>query len=170
MTTTNEPGAAATHQDPYGRRSATLRVLANALLVLLAFEVVWMTAVALWIATGADVLPMTPLEALLFATAFYLVRWLFPLPGLLPVLVGIEYVARHAPHARLLTAIVASAPMLWWELTQSSGDLPSTTGALLGVTAVLFAVLARLPARSPGRSTADPRAPAPSVGHVAGRQ
>ena len=82
---------------------------------------------------------------------FLLVRWIFVLPGLLLVLVGIEYVARRVPHARVLTAIVACAPMVWWQLTQSSGDTSGFT-VVLGVTAVLFAVLARLPARFPGHS------------------
>ena len=78
------------------------------------------------------------------AAVFLLVRWIFVLPGLVPVLVGLEYLARRAPHARVLTAIVAFVPMVWWELSQSSGGL-SAQGAVLGVTAVLFAVLARLP-------------------------
>ena len=97
---------------------------------------------------------MSPVELVLLAVAFYLVRWIFVLPGLLLVLVGLEYVARRAPHARVLTAIVAFAPMVWWELTQSSGDT-SEFRAVLGGTAVLFAVLARLPARFQGRPTPD---------------
>lgn len=45
---------AATDPDPYGWRAATVRVLANALLVLLAFEVVSMSAgAAQMIVTGA---------------------------------------------------------------------------------------------------------------------
>ena len=86
---------------------------------------------------------------------FLLVRWIFVLPGLLAVLVGIEYVARRVPHARVLTAIVAFAPMALWELTNSPGPFPSDQGAVLGLTAVLFAVLARLPARYQRASTAE---------------
>jgi hypothetical protein len=66
---------------------------------------------------------------------------------LLVVLVGLEYVARRAPHARVLTTIVAFAPMVLWELSKSPGGFPSEEGAVLGVTAVLFAVLARLPVK-----------------------
>ncbi|HVA85484.1 MAG TPA: hypothetical protein VNF73_04085, partial [Candidatus Saccharimonadales bacterium] len=121
--------------------------LANALLVLLAFEVVSMAAgTAQMIVTGATV-PVTPVEPVplvVVVAGFLLVRWIFVLPGLVPVLVGLEYVARRAPHARVLTAIVAFAPMVWWELSQSPGGF-SAQGAVLGVTAVLFAVLARLP-------------------------
>ena len=142
---------AATFPDPYGWRAGAIRVLANALLVLLAFEVVSQVAgVAQVIVTGAP-WPLPPVQLLLVATGFLLVRWLFVLPGLLLVLVGLEYVARRVPHARVLTLIVALAPMVLWELTQS-GDT-SGQGAVLGVTAVLFAVLARLPARFQGRST-----------------
>jgi hypothetical protein len=137
-----------TYRDPYGWRAGTVRVLANALLVLLAFEVVSLVVgVAQMIVTGPPP-PMTPVELVLVLAAFVLVRWIFVLPGLLLVLVGLEYVARRVPHARVLTAIVAFAPMVWWELTQSSGGF-SGQGALLGVTALLFAVLARLPARFP---------------------
>ncbi len=145
----------ATYPDPYGWRAGTVRVLANALLVLLAYEVVSMVGVAAQlIVTGAPP-PVTPVELVPLAAGFYLVRWIFVLPGLLPVLVGIEYIARRAPHPRVMTAIVAFAPMVLWELTKSPGDFPSGTGAVLGVTAVLFAVLARLPARFQGRSTED---------------
>jgi hypothetical protein len=42
---------------------------------------------------------VTPLELLLLVAAFVLVRWIVVLPGLLLVLVGLEYVARRAPHA-----------------------------------------------------------------------
>lgn len=41
--------------------------------------------------------------------------------------------------------------MIWWELTQSSGGF-SGQGVILGVTAVLFAILARLPARIQGHA------------------
>jgi hypothetical protein len=156
---------AGTDPDPHGRRAAALRVVANALLVLLAFEVVSLVlAVAQLIATGPPP-SVAPLELLLLVAAFILARWLFVLPGLLLVLVGIEYVARRTRHARLLTAIVAFGPMVVWELTQSSGGI-SGQGAILGVTAVLFAVLARLPARSsddhgvaarPAGTAVDPR-------------
>ena len=38
--------------------------------------------------------------------------------------------------------------MVLWELTKSPGGFPSEQGAVLGVTAVLFAILARLPVAS----------------------
>ena len=154
---------AATHPDPYGWRAGTVRVFANALLVLLAFEVVSLAVgVAQMIVTGPPP-RVTPVELVLLMAVFLLARWIFVLPGLLPVLVGIEYVARRAPHARVLTAIVAFAPMVLWELTQSSGDT-SGQSAVLGVTAVLFAVLARLPARFQGNSTEDRGATQPPAG------
>ncbi len=155
---------AATHPDPYGWRAATVRVLANALLVLLAFVVVTLAAgAAQTIVTGATI-PVAPVELVARVAVFVLVRWIFVLPGLLPVLVGLEYVARRAPHARVLTAIVAFAPMVLWELlSQSPGDI-SPQGALLGVTAVLFAVVARLPARFQARSTDDHEAAHPPAG------
>lgn len=156
---------AATDHDPYGRRAGIVRILANALLVLLAFEVVSLVVgVAQVIVTGAPP-PVTPVELVLLVAAFVLVRWIFVLPGLLLVLVGLEYVARRAPHARVLTAIVAFAPMVLWELTQSSGDT-SGFAAVLGVTAVLFAVLARLPASFHGRSTDDREAAQRPAGTV----
>ena len=154
--------SAATDPDPYGWREGTGRVLSNALLVLLAFEVVTLVAgAAQTIVTGSPP-PLPPVQLLLMVTAFILVRWIFVLPGLLLVLVGLEYVARRAPHARVLTVIVAFTPMVFWELTQS-GDT-SGQGAVLGMTAVLFAVLARLPARFQGRSMEDRGAPQPPVG------
>ena len=155
---------AATDPDPYGRRAGAFRVLANALLVLLAFDIVTLGAgVAQVIVTGSPP-PLPPAQLLLVVTVFVLFRWMFVLPGLLLVLVGIEYVARRAPYARVLTVVVAFAPMVLWELTQS-GDT-SGQGAVLGATAVLFAVLARLPARFPGPSTED-RGPAqPPAGTV----
>jgi hypothetical protein len=175
MTMSKQLVRAATHPDPYGWRAGTVRVFANALLVLLAFEVVSMVGVAATIVAGTipatplELVPgvtisMTPVELVPLAAAFYLVRWIFVLPGLLAVLVGLEYVARRAPHARVLTAIVAFAPMLLWELTKSPGGFPSEEGAVLGVTAVLFAVLARLPARFGGRSTEDRGAAQPPAG------
>ena len=48
-----QPVRAATDPDPYGRRAGTIRVLANALLVLLAYEVVSLVVgVAQMIVTG----------------------------------------------------------------------------------------------------------------------
>ena len=157
MTMSKQLVRAATHPDPYGWRVGTVRVLVNALLVLLAYEVVSMVAGAAQVIVAGATIPETPVEGvplLVVVAVFLLVRWIFVLPGLLPVLVSIEYVARRAPHAHVLTAIVAFAPMVLWELTQSSGGF-SRFGAVLGVTAVLFAVLARLPARFQGRSTED---------------
>jgi hypothetical protein len=90
---------------------------------------------------------------MLLVAAFVLFRWMFVLPGLLVVLFCLEYVARRTRHARALTALVAFVPMALWELTKSPGDFPSEQGAALGVTAVVFAALARLPARLRGRST-----------------
>ncbi len=127
------PVRAATNPDPYGWRAGTVRVVANALLVLLAFEVGSMVvAVAQAIDRGPTV-PVTPVELVLLMVGFLLVRWVYVLPGLLPVLVGIEYVARRAPHARVLTA-------------------------------VLFAIVARLPARFQGRPTEDRGAAQPPAG------
>lgn len=156
---------AATDPDPYGWRAGTVRVLANALLVLLAYEVVFMVAAAAQMIVMGTPPPVTPVEMVPRVAAFVLVRWIFVLPGLLPVLVGLEYVARRAPHARVLTLIVAFAPMVLWELLlKSPGGFPSGEGALLGVTAVLFAVLARLPARFQGPSTEDRGATQPPAG------
>jgi hypothetical protein len=148
---------AATYSDPNGGRAGTVRVLANALLVLLAYEVVSIVgAAAQVIITGAP-LPETPVDGVplvVVVAVFLLIRWIFVLPGLLAVLVGLEYVARRAPHPRVLTTIVAFAPMVLWELVlRSPGGFPSAQGAVLGGTAVLFAVLARLPARFRGRSS-----------------
>ena len=164
MTMSNQLVRAATSPDPYGWRAGTVRVLANASLVLLAFEVVTLAAgAAQTIVTGATI-PMTPVELVTLVTVFVLIRWIFVLPGMLLVLVGLEYVARRAPHARVLTAIVAFAPMVLWEvLSQSPGDI-SSQGAVLGVTAVLFAVLARLPVRFQGRSTEYRGAAQPPAG------
>jgi len=153
--------AHATAPDPYGRRAGTVRILANALLVLLAFEVVSLAAAIAAIVAGWTP-PVTPVELVPLMAVFLLVRWIVVLPGMLPVLVGLEYVARRAPHARLLTAIVAFAPVVWWELSQSPDGV--SEGAILGVTAVLFAVLARLPARLQGRSAEDRAAAQPPAG------
>jgi hypothetical protein len=138
-------------------RAGAVRVLANALLVLLAYEVVSLTVGVAQIVVGETPPPVSPVELVPVAVVVYLIRWIVVLPGLLLVLAGIEVVAGRVPHARLLTAIVAFAPMVWWQLTQSSGDT-SGFSAVLGVTAVLFGVLARLPDRFEGRSTDDPGA------------
>jgi hypothetical protein len=146
-------------------RAGAVRVIANALLVLLAFEVVTLTVgVAQMIVTGTPpaMQPVELVELVLFAVVFVLIRWVVVLPGLLLVLAGIEYVARRAPHARVMTAIVAFAPMVFWQLTQASGDT-SGFSLVLGLTAVLFAVLARLPARREGRSLDDGSAGQPLV-------
>jgi hypothetical protein len=168
MTMSKELAHAATHPDAHGWRAGTVRVLANALLVLLAFQVVSMGAAAAQVIITGWTAPETPVEGVpvaVVAVVFLLVRWIYVLPGLLVVLVGLEYVARRAPHARFLTAIVAFAPMVLWELLlKSPGDLPSGSGAILGVTAVLFSVLARLPARLQRPSTGDRGAAPPPVG------
>ena len=156
---------AATSPNPYGWRAGTVRVLANALLVLLVFEIVSMVVGAAQMIVAGAIIAETPIEGVplvAVVAGFLLIRWIFVLPGLLPVLVGIEYAARRAPHARVLTAIVAFAPMALWELLlKSPGDFPSAQGAVLGVTAVLFAVLARLPARFHGRWMEDRAAAQP---------
>jgi hypothetical protein len=176
MTMSKQLVRAATYPDPHCWRAGVVRVLANVLLVLLAYEVVSMVAVVATLVAGATIpatplelvpgvtISVTPLELVPLAAGFYLVRWIFVLPGLLAVLVGLEYVARRAPHSRVLTAIVAFAPMVLWELSKSPGGFPSEQGAVLGVTAVLFAVLARLPARFGGRSTEGRGAAQPPAG------
>jgi hypothetical protein len=168
MTMSKQLVGAATHADPYGWRAGAGRVVANALLVLLAYEVVSMAAAAAQVILTGWTPPETPVEGvplLVVMAVFLLVRWIYVLPGLLAVLVGLEYVARRAPHARVLTFIVALSPMALWELLlKSPGSFPSEQGALLGVTAVLFAVLARLPARFRGRSTVDHGAAQPPAG------
>jgi hypothetical protein len=122
--------------------------------VLLVFEIVSLVVgVAQMIVTGTP-LPLPPVQLVLLMAVFVLARWIFVLPGLMLALVGLEYVARRAPHARVLTAIVAFAPMVLWEFTQSSGDT-SGLSAILGVTAVLFAVFARLPPRFQRRSAEE---------------
>lgn len=158
-----QPVPTATQRDPLGWRAAAARILANALLVLLAYAVVSMGAVAAEMLLTGWTPPATAPEGtgglegvpfVLYAAIFLLVRWIYVLPGLLLVLVGIEYVARRVAHARVLTAIVAFSPMVLWELTQEPTH-PSPFGVLLGVTAVVFAVLARLPARPQPSSTDD---------------
>ncbi len=159
-TMSKQPARASDH-DPYGWRTGAVRVIANALLVLLAYEIVSLAfgVVQMIVAGPPPPPPLPPAQMVLLAAVFLLVRWIFVLPGLLVVLVGLEYVTRRVPHGRVLTAIVAFAPMVLWELTQS-GDT-SAQGAVLGATAVLFAVLARLPARFHERSTNDPGAMQP---------
>ena len=141
----NQPVLNITKPDPDSRRAGILRILANALLVLLAFEVVSLVVGMAQVVIRGTPVPVAPGDLLLLAVAFTFVRWVFVLPVLLPVLVGLELVGRRVPHARVLTAVVALAPMAFWQLTQASGDT-SGQGIVLGLTAVLFAVLARLPA------------------------
>jgi hypothetical protein len=163
MTMSNQLVRAAT--DPDGWRAGTVRVLANALLVLLAFEVVSLAVGVAEMLVTARTPPLPPVQFVLLAAVFLLVRWIFVLPALLPVLVGIEVLARRVPHARVLTAVIALAPMVLWELlVQGPGDVPSGQGVILGATAVLFAVLARLPARIHGRSREDQEADQPTTG------
>jgi hypothetical protein len=145
---------ATTSPDPYSWRAGTGRILANALLVLLAYEVVSLL-VAIPALIAGESPRVTPVELVLLVSAYVLIRWVFVLPALLAVLAGIEWVARRIPHARILTTVVAFAPMVLWELTNTPGPFPSPKGAVLGGTAVLFAVLARLPARRQGRVTND---------------
>jgi hypothetical protein len=148
----------AANPDPRGWRAATARVLANALLVLPAYGVAILLVGVAPMVLGET--PSGPAEAWLLFPLFLLVRWLYVLPGLVVVLVGIEVVSRRVRHARAITLIVASAPMVWWALTQSSphADI-SADLAILGVSAVLFAVLARLPTHyQVARSTEVPEA------------
>jgi hypothetical protein len=152
-----EPQVSTLHPDPYGWRAALRRIVANALLVLLAFEVVSLSAGTAQILVGQTSLSIV--ELLPLGAVFLLVRWLFVLPGLLLVLVGIEYGARRIPHARLMTAVVAFTPMAWWQLTQASGDT-SGQAVVLGITAVVFALIARLPDRFPTSATPPPPEPA----------
>lgn len=159
-----QPDSAAADPDPDGWRPGAVRVAANAALVLFAFEIVTLAGGAVQtIVTGATI-PAKPIDLVTLATVFIVIRWLFVLPAMLPVLLGIEYVARRAPHARVLTAIVAFAPMLLWELLSQSPGVISPQGVVLAVTALLFAVVARLPARSQGRSTEDRGAARPPAG------
>ena len=139
------------------RRAAIVRVVANAALVLLAYEVVAIGNATAWMLAG-ETPPAPPAQLVLLLTVFIFARWIFVLPGLLFVLVGLELVARRVPHARVLTAIIAFVPMVLWELTNSPGDF-SIESSILGVTAVLFAGFARLPARRLRGSTVDIGAP-----------
>jgi hypothetical protein len=151
-----QPVQASTQRDPYCWRATIARGLVNGLLVLLAYAAVSFAAAAVGMVAGTSG-PMTPTELVPLMAVFLLVRWLFVLPILLPVLVAIDFVARRAPHARALTGIVALTPMIAWELTNSPGDFPSVRGAILGLTAVVFAAIARLPARrTPSREAMPP--------------
>jgi hypothetical protein len=132
-----------------GWRAATVRVLANAVLVLLALEVVAIVGVAIVAETRFQV---TPAEAVPLAAGWILGRWVVVLPVLLPALAGLDYAAGRTAHPRVLAAIVAFAPMVLWELTMAQGGSPSVSGVGLGVTAVLFTILVRLPGRADGRS------------------
>jgi membrane-associated phospholipid phosphatase len=135
-----------TRHDPYGWRGASVRLVANALLVLLAFEAVSYTAAVAGTVAGTNG-SLTPAEWVPVLAVFLLIRWVFVLPGLLLVLAVIELLARRVPYARALAGVIAFAPMVAWELTKSPGGFPSEQGAILGVTAVVFALIARLPAR-----------------------
>lgn len=158
------PDSTATDPLPYGWRAGAVRVIANAALVLFAFEVVTLAGGAVQtVVTGATI-PTTPVELVTLATVFIVIRWLFVLPAMLPVLVGIEYISRRVPQARVLTAIVAFVPMLLWELLSQSPGVISSQGVILGVTALLFALVARLPARSERRSPEGRGAARPPAG------
>jgi hypothetical protein len=165
MTMSKQVARATTVRDPYGWRASTVRVLANALLVLLVFGVVLVVlGVAHVIATGGT-LPEAPVDGMpliVVVAVFILARWILVLPVLLPVLIGLEYVNRRVSHARVLTTIVGLVPAALWALTQAS----STWGdaAILGMTGVLYALVARLPARFEGRSTEDRGAVQPPAG------
>ena len=87
--------------DSYRWRAGTIRVLANALLVLLAFEVVSLVVgVGQMIATGPPTLP--PIQLVPLLACFILVRWIFVLPG--AAVRRPRIVARRVPHACVLTA------------------------------------------------------------------
>jgi hypothetical protein len=155
MTTPQKLLPAEAAADPNGPRATAGRVLANALLVLAAFEVVSIVVgVGDMVVAGATT-PVTPVELVLLMAVFLLIRWIFVLPAMLPVLVALEYACRRVPQPRVLIAVVAFAPMILWELTNGPGGL-SVQGAILGVTAVLFALIARLPAGLQ-RGGAEPR-------------
>ena len=147
-----QAGTSAMDHDPHGWRAGIVRVLANAVLVLPAYGVAILGVGAVRVIVAGT--PTEPAEAWLLFPLWLLIRWLYVLPGLLLALAAIEVVARRAPHARVVTLIVASAPMAWWALTQSSpyADI-SADLAVLGLTAVLVALLARLPVRVAGRAT-----------------
>jgi hypothetical protein len=140
-----------------GWRAATVRVLSNALLVLLALEVVAIAGVML---LGEATLQVTPAEGVPLAAAWILSRWVVVLPILLPALAVLDFAARRVARPRVLAAIVAFAPMVLWELTMSQGDVPSVSGAGLGVTGVVFAILARLPGpQGPSTEASGPAQP-----------
>lgn len=146
MTVSTQPVHAGTRRDPYGWPAASRRLITNALLVLVAFETVSYAAAVAGTVAGRNG-AITPLAWVPMLAVFLLVRWMFVLPGLLLVLAVIDLLAGRVPHARVLAWIVAFAPMVAWELTKSPGAFPSEAGAILGVTAAVFALIARLPAR-----------------------
>jgi hypothetical protein len=152
-----QPDQPATFPEPDGWRPAAARVVINAVLVLLAYEVVSIGSAAVRIFTGPAI-PVSPVELMALLVTFLLIRWIFVLPGLVAVLIGLEFITRRTAHARVMTVIVALAPMVIWELTKSPGDFPSEAGAVLGVTAIVFAVIARLPQRLPVRTPGGPAA------------
>ena len=61
---------------------------ANALLVLLALEVVAQVLVVAQMLVAGTPQGATPVQFMLFGAVYFLVRWLFVLPGLLLVLAG----------------------------------------------------------------------------------
>ena len=131
------------------------RVLVNALSILVAYEVAVAVDAAARIVTGSS-LPVPLLEFAPLVIAFHLARWVFVLPGLLAVLIGIELIARRTPHARSLTVAVALIPMVSWALTSASDGSSADYVAILGVTAVVFALVARLPDRAAIRARHEP--------------
>lgn len=154
---------AAMDGEPRGWRTGAVRVVVNALLVFMAYEVVTLAIGLTEAVVRAEPVPLSPVQLVLLISAFVLVRWVVVLPALLLVLVGLEYVARRVPHPRILTTVVAFSPMVVWQVTQSSGDT-SGQAVVLGMVAVLFAVVARLPSRvvaetndvEPPQPTAEP--------------
>jgi|tagenome__1003787_1003787.scaffolds.fasta_scaffold20638138_2 hypothetical protein len=154
MTMSAERMQAEGTRDPYGWRAATVRVLANALLVLLLFEVVSIVEAVVTVVGGA-ILPVPLPELLPMLAVFLLVRWLFLLPGLVLALLALDYVARRAAHPRVVVGLVALLPAAVWEMTRSPSDFPSEEAVILAVTALLFAFLARLPPGIPGHGGDD---------------
>lgn len=150
MTTSLQAVSVPAPRGARGWRAAAARVVANALLVMLAYGVVTLTAAAAAMIVQGWSPPVPPAEFALIAVVFVLVRWIIVLPGLLPVLVGIELVARRVPHARILTLLIALAPAVWWALSQSPDDV-----VFFAAIGALFAVLARLPVRANACSTDD---------------
>ena len=146
MTVSAQSVISETRLNPYGWRAGCGRVVLNAVLVLVVLEAVSYAAALAGTVAGRNG-SMTPAEWVPVLGVFLLVRWAFLLPGLLVVLAVIDLLAWHFPHVRALTVVVAFVPMAAWELTKSPGGFPSEQGAILGVTAVIFAMMARLPAR-----------------------